>query len=286
MSTASVMELSPLEVSILHLLYAKNRDMDCDEITKETEPLFGEIKTTNLMQALVNVLEKEKRYVESRYVIMDNKQSLAIRYSLAPKAFTMYFEWKTRGRSAGTDIQVDTMKMIAFQQMRLGRYCILNFEGTGNGIPCMLIITPNAVNYGGKQVYSQSWWNEDSALAVVVETDPTKRLDDIYATWKQNHDCGLNVWFITFSENHRDVIRDALDSHGVPPISYAATVFPQQILTKNVDIIVELPYIAPHINQTDSDEKRRHKTALPPMSKAELAVWGACMPKRAAQSRK
>ena len=52
-STASVMELSPLEVSILHLLYAKNRDMDCDEITKETEPLFGEIKTTNLMQGSV-----------------------------------------------------------------------------------------------------------------------------------------------------------------------------------------------------------------------------------------
>ena len=271
----SNINLSPLEISILYLLYFEKRNMDDDEIGKAVGPLFGEVKTADLMQALVNVLEKEKRYVESRYVVTDDSRSLSMRYSLTAKAFSTHFAWKTRGRPAGSDVQIDTMTMIAFQQMRQGRYCLPDFEGTGNGLRGMLIVEPDTVEHGGKRVYSQSWWNDDTALAVAVETDPAKRLDDIYADWNKSHDNGCGMWFITFSEKHRDMIRDSLDSSGVPPVSYAATVFPKRLLTEHNDIMVELPYISPRANRTDGDLERRRIADALPMNETEFAVWEA-----------
>ena len=273
-SIVRTIDLSPLETAILHLLYFERRDMDNTEIWDAIEPLFDDLKTADLMHALVNVLENDKRYVKARYVITDdgNKNPIVL-YSVSPTAFKTYFSWATRGRRAGSDQHVTTMKMIADQQMRQGHYCGLDLGDVGQILPDMVIVEPETVDYKGKPVFSQHRWNEKTALAVEVETDPTKHREQIYTNWKKNYDSQCNVWFIAFNEKHELAIREILASHDVPSTEYATVVFPKEMLTPGHTINVELPYISSHRNITDNGLPKKPQKDAPLLTAMEFKIW-------------
>ena len=270
------MDLSPLETAILHLLYYEKREMDKTAIREAIEPLFGEIKTADLMTALVNVLEHRMRYITGNSVITDDgDKNLVMRYSVSTKAFETYFSWATRGQRAGSDQHIATMKMIADQQMRQGHYCRPDLGDEGQSLPDIVIVEPETVDHKGKPVFSQGRWNERTALAVEVETDPTKHRNQIYKNWKKNFDEKCHVWFVVFSDRHKAAITEILDSHDVPSTDYETMVFPKEILTPGHGVMVELPHISFHKNITDNGLVEKPLKVAPPLSAVEYEMWKA-----------
>ena len=272
-SIVRTIELSPLETAILHLLYFERRDMDNAEIWDAIEPLFGEIKTADLMQALVNILEKDKRYVQTHNVITDDDKNLVVRYSVSTTAFETYFSWATRGRRAGSDQHIETMKLIADQQMRRGHYCRPDLGDEGQSLPDMVIVEPETVEYKGKPVFSQNRWNEKTALAVEVEKDPTRHREQIYTNWKKNYDSLCNVLFVVFSEKHVDAVTEIMASHDVPPTEYSTVVFSKEMLTPGHAINVELPYISSHRNITNHGIPQKPQKDAPLLTAMEFKIW-------------
>ena len=85
-SIVRTIEVSPIEVAILHLLYFENRDMNRTDIIEHVEKFFGEIKKGDIMNSLVNTLERKLFYVEAHSVRTDDGDgNLEIRYSLSKK---------------------------------------------------------------------------------------------------------------------------------------------------------------------------------------------------------
>ena len=251
-SIVRTIELSPLETAILHLLYFERRDMDNTEIWDAIEPLFDDLKTADLMHALVNVLEKDKRYVESRNAITDDgDKNLVVRYSVSTTAFETCFSWALKGKRAESDQQIETMIMIANQQRRRGHYCRQGLSDAGRGLLNIVVVEPETIYYNGKQVFSQHRWNERTALAIEVEKDPTRHREQIYTNWKKNYDSLCNVLFVVFSEKHVDAVTEIMASHDVPPTEYSTVVFSKEMLTPGHAINVELPYISSHRNITN-----------------------------------
>ena len=244
-SVVRTIEVSPLETAILHLLYFENRDMNKGEIIEAMEKFFGEIKKADVMNALVNSLERALYYVDARSVKSDDGDAnLEVRYSVSKKAYETYFSWAMRGRRAGSDVHIETMWLIAKHQMRSGNYCKPDLGDEGQSLPDLLIVEPDTIEVDGKLRRSPLKWNEKTALAVEVETDPTKHENQVYKNYKKNFDDECNVWFIVFNDKHRDYIVKVLDKHDVPPNGYYITVIKQDDILENENLAIEAPILS------------------------------------------
>ena len=115
-----------------------------------------------------------------------------------------------------------------------------------------------------------------------METDPTKHADQVHKNWKKNFDDECTVWFIVYTEKHKEYIVKVLNEHDVPPSGYFITVVDKDlILTQD-----ELPLDAPVQNIAFSGsltETGLVKTRdgvpqnLPEMTTFEFAVYMALL---------
>ena len=236
--------LAPLEAAIVHMLHFSDRDATREELTKALEERFGEIKSSDIMNALKNHLTRDLRYIkENRVKSDDGDGNLSMRYSIALKARETYLSHAAIGRRAGSELHLETIFQIAEIQMRMGRHCQLDLGDVGASLPDLLILEPETYKYNDRVYLSPERWNENTAIAVEVETDPTKHMEQIYKNWTKNNEMHLVVWFIVYSEKHANAIHEILASkEDVDPSSYTiATITKDDVVNKIAGNIVDVP---------------------------------------------
>ena len=239
--------LTPFEAAIVHMLHFSDRDATREELTKELEERFGEIKSSDIMNALKNHLTRDLRYIkENRVKSDDGDVNLSMRYSITSKARETYLSHAAIGRRAGSELHLETMFQIAELQMRLGKHCQLDLGDVGASLPDLLILEPETYKYNDRTYLSPDRWNENTAIAVEVETDPTKHTEQIYKNWKKNNEMHLYVWFVVYNEKHFDAIHEILaGKDDVDPSSYSIVTIHKDIAIKNkIAEIVEVPMLS------------------------------------------
>lgn len=242
--------VSPMEAAILHTLYFARRDMTKEEIITAMQGVFAEAQPRDVMQALVNRLVREMRYVGEHMVKTDDGDGKIVsRYSLDDKAFQTYFSQAAAGRRAGSELHLKTIFKIVESQWRYGRYCKVDLGDEGQSLPDVLIVElATYKNAQGKSVKSPDRWDEKTALSVEVETDPTKHRDQILKNYEKNAEYNVGVWFIVFSQRHRDVVREVLEGAGVGGGEYDITVIEletaRRAIVERTELDIDIPRLS------------------------------------------
>ncbi len=222
--------VTPLEAAILLLLYNENRDMTKDEICDLVSKMFH-VERKEILEKLDNMLVNKLRLVERKNAsVGDGDENRATRYVLAPIAYNSYFSNAATGRRAGSDLHLGTIFMIMRMQQKAFKFCIPDLGDRGAQRPDLLIFEPERIqNSGSIPSYDPLYWSEKT-IAVEVETDPTKHESQVVENFRKNFDLGYYVWFVVFSQKHKQYIADAMLKNGIDEQFYdTAIIRPESV---------------------------------------------------------
>lgn len=207
--------VTPLEAAILLLLYNEGRDMTRDEICDFISKMFH-VQRKEILEKLDDILVNKLRLVERKNAFVgDGDENRATRYVLAPLAYNSYFSNAATGRRAGSDLHLGTIFMIMRMQQRAFKFCIPDLGDRGAQRPDLLIFEPERMqNSGNATSYDPLYWSE-KIIAVEVETDPTKHESQVVENFRKNFELGYYIWFVVFSQKHRQYIADAMTKNRI-----------------------------------------------------------------------
>ena len=202
---------NPLETSIVHMLHFDRRDWLRDEIFARLPAIFGSVKQARVAAALDKLVQG--KYVDIRRPSADDgdQHETKKRYVIGSKAYRTYLSRAAGGRRAGSEEHLDIIFKIQDANMRRHRYCVPDLGDRGGDAPDLLVVEPAVTKgEGGYPVYDPFAWNTRRRLAVEVETDPTKHMDQAVRNYAKNAELGCDVWFVCFEERHREALEDAI----------------------------------------------------------------------------
>ena len=130
-----------------------------------------------------------------------------------------YFSQAGWGRRAGGDTHLGVIFAIMNHQMQAGRYCVPDLGGKGRDMADLTIREPalHITPRGNRKMDGRNW-SEKTAVALEVETAPSKHISQVVKKYTKNHDAGYRVWFVAFNVADAERIRDALTD--IPRRSY------------------------------------------------------------------
>ncbi|MDE1863040.1 MAG: DUF87 domain-containing protein [Thaumarchaeota archaeon] len=220
--------VSPLEGIILLLLYNEKRDMARDEICDFVQKMF-DVQRREVSEKLDNTLVNQLGVVERRNAIQgDGDANRVTRYVLSRLAYESFFSQAAAGRRAGSDLHLATIFMIMKAQLQNFKFCIPDLGDSNRQRPDLLIFEPERIpnSQNGMQYDPYRW--SDKAVAVEVETDPTKHASQIVTNFQKNFQLGYEVWFVAFSEKHGQYLIDTMEKNGIGRHLYKITVMSQE----------------------------------------------------------
>lgn len=210
-------DLSPLETAILSLLYNKNKKMIKEEIFEIMQKLFAINKGEffgRLDDILVNQLHLvERKNTRSNY----GDDKISIHYELSSLAYNSIFSQAAIGRRAGSPQHQATLFMLMNLQQKAFKFCIPDLGTKAEQKPDLLIFDLKRRADLEGITYDPLYWSE-KITAIEIETDPTKNKDQVIKNFRKNFECGYFVWFVVFSDKHRqDLInhmnQNEIDGH-------------------------------------------------------------------------
>ncbi|MDE1838688.1 MAG: hypothetical protein KGH87_02090, partial [Thaumarchaeota archaeon] len=108
------------------------------------------------------------------------------------------------------------------------KFCIPDLGDKGKQRPDLLIFEPQLMEYAGREVtYDKLTWSE-RIIAVEVETDPTKHESQVVENFRKNFELGYDVWFVVFSEKHKQYIMDTMNKNDIAEQFYKITLVPPE----------------------------------------------------------
>jgi hypothetical protein len=244
-SNGMLTNMNPLEATILHTLYYSNRDMNKNEIIENTLKEF-DVEPREVISALVDVLVNQLQYVTKHYPKDDDgDKTRENRYSVSKKAHHSYFSHAAAGRRAGSELHIATIFAIMNYNMQYGRYCIPDLGDKTDAAADLLIIEPKTYKTTNNVIRKDPHlWNDDTILAVEIETDPGKHMDQVVKNWQKNHNHGYRVWFLVFEEKHKEKIITAFDAKYINRKDYQIDIISGESMFSNMPIIPDMPYLA------------------------------------------
>ena len=236
--------LTPLEFGILNLLRSENRDMDKGEITEMVQRRYA-ADPRMVSSALNDALISANGFAKKHDVMTDDGDSrFESRYTITKSAISRIFSKAAAGRRSGGDLHLAAIFMVMDVQTALGSYCIPDL-GKGAAMHAdLLIFSPRTIedadsgskddngssgNSSAGRLYHPSEWSE-RVVALEVETDPGKHWGQAVTNWEKSAKLGYFVWYVVFSEEHRDGLHRALQDRGVAPSEYAIQIIDKQSL--------------------------------------------------------
>jgi len=211
-------EVTPLEAHILLILYNKGARVSRDEIFDLVRSAFP-VERREISEKLDDILVGKLRVVERHTLALDDGTA-STTYSLSGLAYNSLFSHAAAGRRAGSDLHLATIFMIMRMQERNFKFCIPDLGDSARQRPDLLIFEPKRMEgRGGGNYYDPLSWS-DKAIAVEVETDPTKHEQQVVKNFRKNFDLGYDVWFVVFSQKHMQFIIDTLGRNEVDPNLY------------------------------------------------------------------
>jgi hypothetical protein len=99
----------------------------------------------------------------------------------------------------------------------------------------LLIFEPQTFkDASGRTVYDLESWS-DSVVAVEVEADPTKHVEQVVTNYGKNREKNYSVWFAVFSEAHKQFIIDELAARNITLQDYSIFVLDESEIIKSYE---------------------------------------------------
>ena len=95
----------------------------------------------------------------------------------------------------------------------------------------------------------ENW--SDEIVAVEVEVDPTKHADQVVTNYTKNFEKGFDVWFVVFSEKHRDYINKVLSEAGIDERLYHIMILNKEQILKSYETL-EKDNSCTHLTEIES----------------------------------
>jgi hypothetical protein len=221
-------QVTPLEATILLLLYNKNRDMTKDEIHDFVSKMF-QVDKRDVFEKLDDILVNQLRLVERKNVtVIDGDGKLDTRYVLSGLAYNSFFSQAAMGRRAGSPLHLGTIFMIMRMQQKAFKFCIPDLGDRGAQRPDLLIFEPQPIQDADKITsYDPLYWS-DTIIAVEVETDPTKHESQLVENFRKNFELNYDIWFVVFSQKHKQYIMETMNKNGIAEQFYNTILVPPE----------------------------------------------------------
>jgi len=115
------------------------------------------------------------------------------------------------------------------------KHCIVDLGDSAEQRPDILVFTPDTYTDEKDRLrYDLENWS-DEIIAVEVEVDPTKHAGQVVTNYTKNFEKGFVVWFVVFSEKHRDYIRKILSEAGIEQKLYDIMILDQEQILKSYE---------------------------------------------------
>ncbi|MDE2588532.1 MAG: hypothetical protein KGL95_02545, partial [Patescibacteria group bacterium] len=150
------------------------------------------------------------------------------RYVLSGLAYNSFFSQAAMGRRAGSPLHLGTIFMIMRMQQKAFKFCIPDLGDRGVQRPDLLIFEPQRTEDQNKKTsYDPLYWSE-KIIAVEVEIDPTKHESQLVENFRKNFELGYDIWFVVFSQKHKQYIMDTMNKSGVAKQFYNIVLVPPE----------------------------------------------------------
>ena len=201
---------SPIEACIIHMLDEDKRGWLKEEIIHTAEQVFHKILERSTKGALDRLVRD--RYVNVKWPDIDkNTRDVKKRYVLGDHTHKTYLSEAAGGPRAGSEKHLEVIFMLARVNRQKHRYCIADLGDSGNCAPDLLVVEPDtSVDRYGKAHLDPFKWNDRTKLAVEVETNPKRQIEQAIKNYSKNIALDYDVWFICFEDSHRIALENAI----------------------------------------------------------------------------
>jgi hypothetical protein len=188
-----------------------------------------QVEKRDVFEKLDDILVNHLRLVERRNVTVgDGDGKRETRYVLSPLAYNSYFSQAAMGRRAGSPLHLSTIFMIMKLQQKAFKFCIPDLGDRGTQRPDLLIFEPEQIQNPDNTIpYDPLSWSE-KVIAVEVETDPTKHESQVVENFRKNFELGYTIWFVVFSQKHKQYIIDTMSKNGISEEFYDIILVPPE----------------------------------------------------------
>ena len=227
--------LPPLPFYILNLLRKEKRPISLPEIQERVQKKF-EVGTRDVAEVLRNKLMSTNGFVTKETKQNPEDMKTVTYYKITETGITSIFNQAAAGRGAGGDLHLGTIFNIMDQNNDMDKFCVPDLGKHNKGKPDLLIFTPVTHIKGEDQdvMYSTVDWSS-KVVAVEVETDPGKHLDQIVKNFEKNQQWNYYPEFVVFNRNDQQKIIAKLREKGIPDDEYTIRIFDERAIMGNTN---------------------------------------------------
>ncbi|MCA2003262.1 MAG: DUF87 domain-containing protein [Candidatus Nitrosotenuis sp.] len=234
------------ESCILLLLKKENYLMTREEIFEKLDLKFSVDK--RLVYDSIESLVREQ-YLDRKLEKTDNQ--FIQRFAISKLAINTFFSTTAMGRRAGAALHLATIFFMTKIMQQHFKHCIVDLGDAAEQRPDILVFAPDTYRDEKDRLrYDLENWS-DEIVAVEVEVDPTKHTNQVVTNYTKNFEKGFDVWFVVFSENHRDFINKVLNEAGIDEKLYQIMILNKEQILKSYETL-EANHSSTHLTEIES----------------------------------
>ena len=225
-------KVTPLEYFLVNTMHLEKRPINQEELKKEAVAKFAGIDEPKVLGALIDNLLQHRKFITKNSSTLDaTKFASSSFFTISKLGVETLYSRAYGGRGAGGDLHRNAISHIAAQQAAQYHYCIPDLsEKSGPRADLIIYSFRQVTQTKSKQKFVQydpNYW-ADNPMAVEVEVDPTKHKEQVFKNFEKNDSMGMKVWFVVFTDRHKQYVINALEERGVTREQYKISVMDPQ----------------------------------------------------------
>jgi len=233
---------------VLLLIKKENYPMTREDIFEKLDLRFGADK--RLVYDSIESLVREQ-YLDRKLEKIEDNQFIQ-RFVLSKLAINTFFSTTAMGRRAGSTLHLAAIFFMTRVMQEQFKHCIVDLGDAAEQRPDILVFTPDTYRDEKDRLrYDLENWS-DEIIAVEVEVDPTKHADQVVTNYTKNFEKGFDVWFVVFSEKHRDYIKKVLGEAGIDEKLYHIMILNKEQILKSYEALADKDNSSTHLTEIES----------------------------------
>ncbi|KEQ56891.1 ATPase protein [Marine Group I thaumarchaeote SCGC AAA799-N04] len=227
----------------------ENYPMTREEIFEKMNLRFGADK--RLVYDSIESLVRGQ-YLDRKIEKREDANQFIQRFVPSKLANNTFFSTTAMGRRAGSTLHLAAIFYMRKMIHKIFKYCIIDLGDAAEQRPDILVFEPDTYRDEKDRLrYDLENWS-DEIIAVEVEVDPTKHAGQVVTNYTKNFEKGFVVWFVVFSEKHRDYIKKVLSEAGIDEKLYDVMIFNKEQILKSYESSEDKDNSSTHLSEIES----------------------------------